>query len=549
MSYLEDLPGPLLLKKPTEIIFYNKALLDLLSIATHTSEIGSPSMSQANVTSIIESKLNEVKQPGTQVTLGDIVKDNQELMNDGMMFEYSRRDKVLALQVKSVKIVAEEEKNQMIEYVITDVTTIEELQKSKAQEKCFKILIATASHDIMSPLNVISGVLDIVEKQIADPNLMKDLELAKIASKRMEIYLKGLSFLQQIESGQLQIDNKSFICKEAIEEMIEISQITATSKQLVINKDIKENVPENMCTDRNKYQMILHFLLRNAIKYTFEGRIGVTVSYDVEQHLLYTTVEDTGAGISEEMLPKLFQLFTKINKEDHLCPQGIGMGLYLCKSLSHELNGNIDVKSIEGKGTRITFYVMDHQQRIMHNDELEMEERICVSAVPRALPMTPSHLSPTSISRDSIPCACNKVLIVDDEPSNIMILSNYLGSLKLTADKAYDGQLAIKMITERKDKCQSCRGYRLVLMDINMPVMDGIDATKRIRELLSKKIIPHVDVVAVTAAAQLENSQTYEDFQKIGFTLIRNNNHVLIFIVQKPVRRDYFLKVIKPLLS
>ena len=156
MSYLDGLPGPLLLKKQNELAFYNKALLDLLSISSENSS-QTQALSQNSITSAIESKLNEVKLMGTATTLGELVRDNRELLNEGMIFEYPKKDKVLTLQVKSVKIAAEEEENQMMEYTVTDVTTIEDLQKSKAQEKCFRILIATATHDIMSPLNVITG--------------------------------------------------------------------------------------------------------------------------------------------------------------------------------------------------------------------------------------------------------------------------------------------------------------------------------------------------------------------------------------------------------
>ncbi|MDR3547946.1 MAG: ATP-binding protein [Candidatus Pacebacteria bacterium] len=517
---MTGLPDPILLKRRDEIIFLNQALRSLLGIA--------PSATSQD----LETALDRITPTEGSHTFRAVVSASAELGPDGKMFTLAKEDaRVLSLKIQGVSISDETSAN-IMEYIITDVTAVQELQKAKAQERSFKILVATASHDIRSPLNVISGILEIIELKLkSDKSALEQLKVAKVAAKRTEMYLQGLSYLHQLETGKLQVDSTFFDLRAAVNEIIWEADVPAHKKGLTISVDVENAVPEFVCTDKRKYQMILHFLLRNAIKYTFSGGVTIGVQFNAVSEVLQTKVADTGIGIPPAMMPRLFKLFAKSTDDSHLNPQGIGLGLYLCKSLSTLLHGDLSISSVLDQGTTATFTV----SHIMSSpslpsetggNDLVSEERKEVSCLPQFQPAQSRVLFDTmAIAQEDEPtklpdkCGCPRVLIVDDDPFNAMILSSYLAPLQQKTVEASNGQAALeKIIIRSQGAC--CQGFRVVLMDINMPVMDGIEATKAIRKMVAEKQIPPVPIVAVTAAAQLENSSVCSEYRKLGFSAI-----------------------------
>lgn len=507
----------------------NQAALDIFSL--HKD--------QHNFIDCLVEQLQHAKINGAEFTLKDFIFDETLSVPNSQIFTYRKGVKELTLKAQSVERVYDTER--MIEYIIIDMTAVKELEKAKAQEKSFKILVATASHDIRTPLNGIEGVLDILDLSLRDECLKEQLEIAKVSAKRMGLYLRGLSYLHQIECGSLQKDLDDFKISDAINDMFSLIRISSNSKGIKLQLVVDISVPILFCSDKKKYQLIVYFLLRNAVKYTFTGSIIVTVSFEEAARKLITTVQDTGIGIAPEEMPKLGCLFSKIDEAEHLNPQGIGLGLYLCKSLSRQLSGDISIQSKKGEGTCVTFFIEDTISAGSECDIL-IEERKSIH-IPR---LSNPCKSASNLSAISDCCKCRKVLIVDDEPMNIMVLSSYLATVNCKADKACNGEIALKKIIEKKEST-CCKGYKLVLMDINMPVMDGIEATFQINEYQATKRIPPTKIVAITAAAQLENRGVNARFKEMGFCAI--SSFIANYVVLKPVPREEFLEIVLPFLQ
>ena len=232
---------------------------------------------------------------------------------------------------------------------------------------------------------------------------------------------------------------------------------------------------------------------------------------------------------------------------DALNPQGIGLGLYLSKKLSKRLGGKIEVYSDARTGTTMTFSVSAKMEKdssvyggemnienakislVFKTDDIEEQKGII------QLPSITTQAMPRRTTYGNLPCDCVKVLVVDDEPLNTYVLQAYLKSVNVVSDIAINGAEALEKVKNKKcPKCHS--GYTVILMDINMPIMDGIECTRAIQKLIDNDEVPYVSIFAVTAAAHLENSQVFAQYQTIGFTAIRNfcSCFVLITTLNSP---------------
>ena len=235
-----------------------------------------------------------------------------------------------------------------------------------------------------------------------------------------------------------------------------------------------------------------------------------------------------GIGIGQEKIKGLFKLFRKEYNAESLNPQGMGMGLYLANKLSKRLGGNIVVTSKEGEGTKISFYInakiiekssvnIDFVGKTLdlnyeEDDTLEFKELVKIPT----MCSTMMEIKRKKLKRS---CNCSKVLIVDDEALNIYVLQSYLRSVGIESDTAINGREALNMID--KKYCNKCNSrYEVILMDINMPIMGGIECTREIQRRIETHKIPHTNIIAVTAAAHLEDAHIFSEYQTIGFSKI-----------------------------
>ena len=230
----------------------------------------------------------------------------------------------------------------------------------------------------------------------------------------------------------------------------------------------------------------------------------MSLKFDSASKMLSTTIEDTGIGMNSDQQQKVGMLFKRSACKTVLNPQGLGLGLYLSKTLTNQLGGELTVDSILGKGTIASFTLKCDDSRdpiTPSTDEL----RANLSS--RTLPELTRTLS----------CNCPRVLLVDDEPFNLLVFSAYLSSVNVIADKAVNGKLALDLIEKRATQCECCKGYSLIFMDINMPVMDGIECTTQIVDLIHKGTIPECKIVAVTAAKGLDKAEVHREYISKGF--------------------------------
>lgn len=297
------------------------------------------------------------------------IKDDQEIMNNGVAkLDYEEHqtttsgNKIIVL-VSKVPIYDEENRISGILCIYTDITERkqqeEELRLAKESAELANELkhdfIQNMEHDIRTPVAGIYSILSAFSSEEEDPEKKQILTLTFNAAKELLDYCNGILEFSKLESGLVPIVSKKFNLKKLIERIVAIENPPALVKKLQLNAEFSEDTPEIVIGDQSRLQRILINLVSNAIKFTKEGFIKMTVGVVAKQNdkgvILRIIIQDTGIGIPEEKLSVIYEKFSRLHPSNRGVYKGFGLGLPTVKQLMEELGGELDVKSEPGKGT------------------------------------------------------------------------------------------------------------------------------------------------------------------------------------------------------
>jgi two-component system CheB/CheR fusion protein len=246
-------------------------------------------------------------------------------------------------------------------YVFKDQTVMKELEQKKEAENYQKCLIASVTHDLRTPLNGILGVAGGLEDfvQSAGRHL---IFLIKNTGTMMLYLINDVLDFGQIQAKKLSIHPESFNIDNVINEVVELMKYNYLQKSIELKVHWQNEVPGMVKTDSKRYRQILLNLLGNSLKFTLEGSVDVFISYDPTSDMLITRVKDTGVGIKPEDIPKLFQLYGRLNNTERINTTGVGLGLHISKLLAELLGGSIFADLLFREGTTFTFFISCHFQ-------------------------------------------------------------------------------------------------------------------------------------------------------------------------------------------
>lgn len=375
--------------------------------------------------------------------------------------------------------------------------------------------LAAIIHEFRSPLGGVLSMLEVLKPQIAVELQEKFLQPALTSASSLLYLVNDILDLHQMKAKELRLVFKSCSLAEICENSMSMIRFKADKRGVALESNMSDNIPKLITTDPNRLQQILVNLLSNAIKFTESGKISIEATY-LPDKKIKLQVRDTGIGIERENLKKLFKSFGKIDlgTQNHMNPQGAGLGLFISHGLAKRLNsskgeGGLAVASVLGEGTCFSFIIDDIvvvSENVDFPDEVETKkmermltemnksisfnihkESAAKSDNELALRLNPPQLlkNPSDKTEKTNTCSCAKVLIVDDNELNIWALESQLKSFHIThVDSARNGEEAVqKFIEKSSQKLLCCSGcYALILMDCEMPVKNGLVATKEIRE-------------------------------------------------------------------
>lgn len=353
-----------------------------------------------------------------------------------------------------------------------------EIQKNKAEEatRLKGLFLANMSHEIRTPLNGIIGVSKMLEESSLNKDQKELNHIITTSGENLLNIINDILDFSKIEAGQIQIEHIPFSLNEIICNIIKLLKFKADEKGISLKADIDKNVPRKLIGDPYRLNQIITNLANNAIKFTESGSVIIQVSVlekNGNSAEILFKVADTGIGISEEGKKKLFKEFSQVDCSTTRKYGGTGLGLSICQNLVTLVDGEIGVDSVENKGSEFWFSL---------KYEYSSEE-----------------VQPSSKVNNEIPPNL-KILYAEDNLVNQKVTKFMLRKINAACDLAGNGKQAIEMFQSKQ--------YDLVLMDMYMPEVSGIESAKLIREFEKANSTENaVYIVAVTANAFSEDKQ------------------------------------------
>jgi CheY-like chemotaxis protein/HPt (histidine-containing phosphotransfer) domain-containing protein/anti-sigma regulatory factor (Ser/Thr protein kinase) len=364
--------------------------------------------------------------------------------------------------------------------------------------------LASMSHEIRTPMNAIIGIADLLAKTPLTPEQNNYVQIFRRAGDNLLNLINDILDLSKVEASQLELERTGFSLTDLLEKVKEMVAMRAHEKGLALVCEIAPNVPNDLVGDPTRLRQVLLNLLGNAIKFTESGEVALRITPDADASVpgaLRFTISDTGIGIPDEKLGTVFERFTQADSSTTRRYGGSGLGLTISKRLVELMGGYIRVESGVGKGSVFSFAV-----------PLE----IWAGATRRAAVPVGAGPGP--------PLPALHILLVEDSTDNRTITMAYLQDTPYRIEIAENGAIAYKKFT--------AGNYDLVLMDRQMPVMDGLTATRAIREWEQANHRLPTPIIALTASA-LKGDQ--ENFVAAGCTAY----------LTKPIKQAVLLQAIK----
>ena len=438
-----------------ELVFQNKE-----------KEKRAQELSLANIELVFQNKEKEKRAQELIVANLELVFQNKE--KEKRAQELVIADKELAFQNK------EKEKREFINKELGAAKTQAENATKIAEDavKAKQQFLSNMSHEIRTPMNAIIGFTKVVLKTDLSAKQREYLNAIKISGDALIVLINDILDLAKVDAGKMVFEKIPFKLAISLSAMLHLFETKIQEKNLQLIKKYDNRIPEVLLGDPVRLHQIILNLVSNAVKFTSEGSITVSVSLlneDEKQATVEFAVADTGVGIRADKLEKIFDNFQQASSNTARLFGGTGLGLAIVKQLVEPQGGTMTVKSTVGEGTTFSFTLSFQKTDAKAEMQSDIEEMN------------------TEIKNI-------KVLVVEDMALNQLLMKTVLDDFGFERDIAENGKIAIDMLTQ-KDDFGATKAYDIVLMDLQMPVMNGFETTEYIRNTLKSKI----PIIALTA--------------------------------------------------